>query len=172
MNIDYILYGNLLRDVRVYIGVLNFTANIPANHENASGVSADPHVQGLVDHIHDLTRKDFLTRAAPSSGSASPVEPLTGAEGEPLSGGAPPPSGGGASPKSGGRLPAPVSATARRGTDMRNNRICRPNVVTRLAAGELRCAVPRYRDVRPNNNNINHAALVKRFQPSTPHELR
>ena len=70
LNIDYILYGNLLRDVRVYTGVLNFTANIPANHENASGVSADPHVQGLVDYIHDLTRKDFLTRAAPSPGSA------------------------------------------------------------------------------------------------------
>ena len=40
---------DLLRDVRDYTDVLEFTVNIPANYENASGVSADPQVQGLVD---------------------------------------------------------------------------------------------------------------------------
>ena len=52
---DYISYDDLLRDVRDGTDVLDFTANIPANHENASGVSAVPQVQELVDQIHDLT---------------------------------------------------------------------------------------------------------------------
>ena len=43
---DYISYGGLLWYVREYTSVLNFTANIPANHEIASGVSADPQVYG------------------------------------------------------------------------------------------------------------------------------
>ena len=43
---DYISYDDLLRDVRDYTGVLDFIANIPANHESASGMPADPQVQG------------------------------------------------------------------------------------------------------------------------------
>ena len=65
-------YDDLLRDVRDYTGVPDFTANIPDNHESASGVSVDPQVQGLVERIRDLTRKYLLTSAAPSSGAASP----------------------------------------------------------------------------------------------------
>ena len=58
---DHILYDDLLRDIKNYTGVLNFTANISVKHENASGVSADLQVQGLVDQIRDLTRRDLLT---------------------------------------------------------------------------------------------------------------
>ena len=94
---NYISYDDLLRDVRDYTGVLDFTANALANHENASGVSVDPQVQELVDQIRDLTRRDFLTPAAPSPGAASPAESLYGAVREPLSGRASPPSEGGAS---------------------------------------------------------------------------
>ena len=39
---NYSSHDELLRDVTDYTGVLDFTANIPANHEGASGVSADP----------------------------------------------------------------------------------------------------------------------------------
>ena len=107
---DYISYNGLRRDVRDYIGVLDFTANIHANHENASGVSVDPQVQELVDRIRDLTRKDLLTPAAPSPRIASPAEPFPGVVGESLSWGASPPSGGGASPETGGfrRPPCPL----------------------------------------------------------------
>ena len=91
------------------------------------------------------------------------------------------PSGGRASQETGGLSPGPMPATSRRGTAMRNNRIDRPNVVTRRAATELTGAVTRYRGVGPNNNsnddnntnnNNNHAALVELFQPSTLHKLR
>ena len=75
---DFISYDDLLRDVRDYADVLDFTANAPASHENASGVSADPQVQELVDQIRDLTRRDLLTPGAPSPGAASPAEPLPG----------------------------------------------------------------------------------------------
>ena len=51
----YISYDDLLRDIRNYVGVLDFTAIIPTIHENASGVSADPQVQELVDQICDVT---------------------------------------------------------------------------------------------------------------------
>ena len=54
---------------------------------------------------------------------------------------------------------------------MRNSMIHRPNIVTRRAAAELKGADNRYTGVHPNNNN-NHAALVKRFQLSTPDKLR
>ena len=70
---DYISYDDFLRDVRDYTSILDFTVNIPAYHENASGVSADSQMQGLVDQIHDLTRKDLLTPAPPSPGTASPA---------------------------------------------------------------------------------------------------
>ena len=62
---------------------------------------------------------------------------------------------------------------------MRNNRVHRPNVITRRAAAELTGAVTRYKGVRPNKNNNddddninnnNHAA--ERFKPSTLHKLR
>ena len=46
---DYSSYDDLLRDVKDYTSVLNFTVNTPANHENANGVSTDPQVQELVD---------------------------------------------------------------------------------------------------------------------------
>ena len=64
---------------------------------------------------------------------------------------------------------------------MRNNRIHRPNVVTRRDAAELTGAVTCYRGVRPNKynnnddnniNNNNHAALAERFKQSTLYKLR
>ena len=45
LNNYYVSYDELVRDVRAYTGVMDFTANILANHETASGVSADPQVQ-------------------------------------------------------------------------------------------------------------------------------
>ena len=91
------------------------------------------------------------------------------------------PSGGRASPET--ALPSPdlVPATARTGAAIRNNRIHRPNGVTRRATAELTGAVTRYRGVRANKNinnddnninNNNHAALAECFQPSTLHKLR
>ena len=152
---DYNSYDNLLQGVRDYTGVLDFTANISTNHENASGVSADPQVQGLFDQIRDLIRKDLLTPASHFPEAVSPAEPLPGAAEGPSSGGASPPSGGGASPETGGLFPAPVLAAARKGTAMRNNKIPRPNVVTRRAAAKPTGAFTHYRGVRPNNNNNN-----------------
>ena len=111
----------------------------------------------------------------------APAEPLPGEVREPLSGGALTPSGGRSSTKTAQPSPAPVSATARRGATMRNNRIHRPNIITRRAAVELTGAVTRYRGVRPNKNNNNdenninnnnHTALAERFQSSTLHKLR
>ena len=87
--------------MRNYTGVLDFTANIFANHDNASGVPADPQVQKLVNQTRDLTRRELLTPATPSPGAASPAQCSPGAAEEPSSGGASPPSGGGASPKIG-----------------------------------------------------------------------
>ena len=170
-----------MRDVRDYTDVLDFTANVPANHENSSGVSADSQVQELVNQIHDLSKQDLLTPVAPSPGAASPAEPLPGAVSEPLSGGASPPSEGGASQETEGISPASMPATSRRGAAMRNNRVHRPNVVTRRAAAEMTGVVTHYRGVRPmknnndddnNINNNNRKALAERFQSSTLHKLR
>ena len=177
MDNDCISYDDLLRDVRDF---LDFTANAPANHENASGVSADPQVQELVDQTSDLTRRDLLTPVAPSPGAASPAKPLPGAVREPLSGGASPPSEGGASQETEGLSTAPLPATSRKGAAMPNKRVHRTDVVTRRAAAELTGAATRYRGVRPNinnNDNINinnnnHGALAEVFQPSTLHKLR
>ena len=105
---DYTSYDDLLQNVRDYIVVLDFTANIPVDHENASGVPADSQVQELVDHISDLKRRNLLTPAAHLPGAAPPVESLPGAVRVPLSGGASPPSGGGASPETAGLSPTPV----------------------------------------------------------------
>ena len=110
----------------------------------------------------------------------APAEALPGEVKEPLSGGPSTPSGGRASPEIARPSPAPVPATARRRAAMRNNKIRRPNVVTRRAAVEPTGAVTRYRKVRPNNNNNddnsinnnNHATLAELFQPSTLHKLR
>ena len=66
---ECISYDDLLRDVRDYTGVLDFTA--------------DPQVQALVDQIHDLTWRDLLTPAAPSPEATSPAEPFPGVEAEP-----------------------------------------------------------------------------------------
>ena len=178
---DYISYNDLQWDVRNSTGVLDFIANTPVNHENASGVLADPQAQELVDQIHDLTGRDLLTPAASSSGTVSPAEPLPGEVRESLSGGASPPSGERASSETARLSPTPVLATARRGAAMRNNWIHRPSVITRRAAAELTGSVSRYRGVRPNKNNNNydndihndnHAALAERFQPSTLHKLQ
>ena len=73
----HILYDDLLRDIRDYTCALDFTANISAYHENASGMSADLQEQGLVDQIRDLTRRDLLMPAAPLPGAASPAEHLS-----------------------------------------------------------------------------------------------
>ena len=114
---DCISYGNFLRDVSDFTGALDFTANILANPEHASGVSVNPQVKGLVHQLRDLIRRNLLAPTSPSPGAASPAECLPGAAGEPSSGGASPPSRGGASPETGGRSPPPpVQATARRGT--------------------------------------------------------
>ena len=138
-------------------------------------------MQEIVDQIRDLTRRDLLTPVEPPPRAASPAEPLPGAVRKPLSGGASPPSGGGAFPETEGLSPTPLPATARRGAARRNNRIHRPNVVTRRAATELTGAVTRYRGVRPNNNNSNdndnnnnnnNAVLAELLQPSTLHRLR
>ena len=108
----------------------------------------------------------------------APAEPLPGEVRESLSGGASTPSGGKASPETARPSQAPVPATLRRGTAMRENRIHRPNVVTRGAATELTGVVTRYRGVRPNKNNDdnninnNYAALAERFQSSTLYKLR
>ena len=59
---------------------------------------------------------------------------------------------------------------SKRGAAMRNNRIPRPNVVTRRVSVERTGAVPRQRGVRPNNNN-SQVALGALIQPSTLHEL-
>ena len=74
---------------------------------------------------------------------------------EPLSEGASTPSGVRASPETAQPLPALVPATARRGAAMHNNRIHRPNVVTRRAAAKLTDVVTCYRGVHPNKNNNN-----------------
>ena len=115
--------------------------------------------------------RDFL------SGGAS--TPLSGGVSTPLSGGASTPSGVRGSPETARPSPTPVPATARTGAAIRNNRVHRPNVVTRRAAVELTGAVTRYKGVRPNKNNNddddninNHAALAGRLQPSTLHKLR
>ena len=100
----------------------------------------------------------------------APAESLPDEIREPLPGGASTPSGGRASPKTARPSPALVPATARTGAAIRNNRIHRPNVVTRRTATELTGAVTRYRGGRPSSNN--HAALAEYFQPSTLHKLR
>ena len=146
---DYISYNDLLRDVRGYTGALDFNINIPANHENAGSVSADPYAQGLVDQIPDLTsRKDLVTSAAPLPRAASPAEHLPGAARKSLSGGAPPPRGEEASSETERLSPAPLAATARKGAPMRDNKIDRPNVVTQGAAAEPTGVVTRDRRVR------------------------
>ena len=104
---------------------------------------------------------------------AAAAECLLGEVRERLSGGASTPSGVRASPETARPSPAPVPAPARTGAVIRNNRIHRPQAVTRRAATELTGAVTRYRGVRPNNiNNNNHAAWAERFQSSTLHKLR
>ena len=162
MDNDYISYDNLLRDVRDYTGVLDFS-NISANHENTSGVSIDPQVQKLVDKTRDLTRRCLLTPAAPLPGAASPFgrESITA-------------KWRGSVAQNSGTFVGPRARSSKKGgAAMRSSRIHRPNVVTRRAAAELTGAVTRYRGVRPNNNNNNkHAALAERFQPSTLHKLQ
>ena len=87
----------------------------------------------------------------------APAEPLVGEVRKPLLGGASTPSGGRASFETVRPSPALVPATATRGAAMRDNKIHRPNVVTRCAAAEVTGAVTRYRGVHPNINNNNHA---------------
>ena len=123
---------------------------------------------------------NLVTLVAPAEYLLGGVrEPLSGGASTPLSGGVSTPSGVRASPKTVRPSPAPVPATARTGAAIRNNRVHRPNVVTRRAAAELTGAVTRYKGVRPNRNNNddddninnNHATLAERFQPSTLHKL-
>ena len=160
---DYILYDDSMRDVRDYTGGLDFTANIPAKRENASGVSVDSTVKESVDQIRTLTRKNLLTPAAPSLGTASPAEPLPGGEGVPSLGGALSPSGGEASTETGGHSPPPVPSTAKRGIPKRSNRIPRHNVVTWRAAAEQTGVAARYKGVGPTTTMIATATLLWRM---------
>ena len=138
----------------------------------------------------DNAKSNLTILMAPADSLPGEVrEPLSGGGSTPLSRGASPPLSGGASMPSGARAspetarpsPAPVPATVRTGAAIRNNRIHRPNVVTRRAAAELTGAVTRYRGVHPNKNSNddnssingnNHAALAECFQPSTLHKLQ
>ena len=115
----------------------------------------------------------------PLSGGAS--TPLSGGAPTPLSWGEPTPSGVRASPETARPSPALVPATARTGAAIRNNRVHRSNVATRVASTELTGAVTRYRGICPNKNsndddnninNNNHVALAEYFQPSTLHKLQ
>ena len=174
---DHISYGDLLWDVRDYIDAMDFTANAPANHENANRVSVDPQVQELVDSIRDLTTRDLLTPAAPSPGAASPVEPFPGAVREPCQGEHHRRVERGRRKKQSDfhRTPCHLQQEGGRYAQQQE-----PSVVTRRAAAELTGAVTLYRGVRSNNNdddndNINSnnlAAVTERFQPSTLHKLR
>ena len=157
---DYISYDNVLQDARDYTGVFDFTTNILANHDNASGVSADPQVQGLVDHIRDLTRKDLPTSAAPLPGAVSPVEPLLRAAGEPS-----PPSGGGASGETRTFFACPRTRYSEEGNRYAQHQDSSAQWRHARAVTELMGVVTRYRGVRPsNNNNSNyHATLAESF---------
>ena len=129
----------------------------------------------------DSPNSNLATLMAPAESLPGEVrEPLAGGASTPLSGGASMSSGVRASPETARPSPAPVPVTSRTGGAIRNNRIHRPNVVTRRAAAELTGAVTRYRRVRPNKNNNNddnninnnHVTLAECFQPSTLHKLR
>ena len=48
------------------------------NHENDSGFSAYPQVQGLVNQTHNLTKNNLLTPTGNFPGAASPVKHLPG----------------------------------------------------------------------------------------------
>ena len=131
----------------------------------------------------DSANSNLATLMAPAESLPGEVrEPLSGGASTSLSGGASTPNGVRASPKTARPSSAPVPATARTGAAICNERIHRPNVVTRLAAAELTGAVTHYRGVHPDKNNNNddnnilnsnnHAALAERFQPSTLHKLR
>ena len=130
----------------------------------------------------DSTDSSLAIFMAPAGSLPGEVrEPLSGGASMPLSGVASTPSGVRASPKTARPSPAPVPAAARMGASIRNNRIHRPNIVTRRSAAELTGAVIHYKGVRPNGNNNNddnninnniHAALAECFQLSTLHKLR
>ena len=130
----------------------------------------------------DSSNSNLATLMAPAETLPGEVrEPLSGGSSTPLSGGASTPSEGRASLETARPSPAPVPGTARTGTAIRNNRIHRPNVITRRAAAKLTGAVTCYRGVRPNKNNNgddnninnnNHVALAECFQPGTLHKLQ
>ena len=69
-----------------------------------------------------------------------------------------------------GTFAGPCTGYSDRGAATRNNRIARPNVVTRRVSVERASAVPREKGVRSSNNN-SQVALGALFQPSTLHEL-
>ena len=76
---DYASTDNLLRDARDYTAVLDFNANIPAEHANADTVDGGPGMEPILKHIRDITRKDLLIPPGESSsGGASSVETLPG----------------------------------------------------------------------------------------------
>ena len=158
MGNDYISYDDLLPDVRDYTGVLDYTTNIPANHENVSDVSVDP--QSVISPRETCSRPLHL-RMEPHSPQNLCLEQQENLlcqreyhrreEGE--------------------RFRRPPCWLQQEGGRYQTNRIHRSNAVTQRAAAELTGAVTRYRGVRPNNNN-NHAALMEPFEPSTLHKLR
>ena len=132
LNNDYVSYDELLRDVRNYTGVLDFTADIPPRYKNASGTwFSRP----------NPTSQFFFTPAAPFLGAASPVERLPRAAGGPSSREVSPPSEVGASPEPGGLSPAPGPAIGRRGNAIRNRRIPRSIGITWRAPAAVPSAV-------------------------------
>ena len=70
-----------------------------------------------------------------------------------------------------GTFAGPCAGYRERGVATRNNRILRPNVVTRRVSVERTGVVPHQRGVRPNDNNNSQVALEALFQLSTLHEL-
>ena len=58
-----------------------------------------------------------------------------------------------------GTFAGPCAGYRERGAATRNNRILRPNVVTRRVSVERTGVVPHQRGVRPNSNNNSQVAL-------------
>ena len=61
---DYASTGDLLRNARDYIAVLDFNVNIPAEYANADSVDEGPRMEPILEQIGDVTTKDLPYRLA------------------------------------------------------------------------------------------------------------